>query len=442
MSQDKYIAALEIGSSKITLAVGRAAADGRLFIVALEQEHQVECVCHGVIHNVEETAAIISRLLGRIERRTGVSPRKIKQAYVGLEGRSLKNVPREISRQLADDTEITQEIIDSLRAEAISSHIDSSLEVIDAVPASYIVGKTETRSAVGTFGNGIRAQYQLIAARPILRKHLERVVRDKAGLPIVDLVITPLAVANLILTDEEKRLGCMLVDMGAETTTVAIYLNGSLHYLAVLPMGGRNITQDITTLNVLEERAEEIKTTSGNAIPADTPSTLNLDGVKLSEVSNLVVARAEEIIANIIEQINYAGITDKQLPGGIITIGGGFNLNRMRDLLARQSSLNVRRGSLPSSVVIEDTKAPSYETIEVASIMHAGLDPAAPDCLEIPVTEELPADDFTYNDIPDETPRRREQRPKKPGMLDRVWVGLSHIWNSSADDDDEDTEID
>ncbi len=444
MNQEKYIAAIEIGSSKISVAVGRTTPDGHLYIIAVEQEHTVECVCHGVIHNVEETASIISRLLSRLEKRTGVAPRKITSAYVGLAGRSLRNVPREITRNLPEDTEITKEILDGLRGDALLSHIDSSLEIIDAVPRTYLVNKTETRSAVGTFGSSIRAQYQLIAARPILRKHLERVVRDKVGLPIAGLVVTPLAVADLILSAEEKRLGCMLVDLGAETTTVTIYRNGALHYLAVLPMGGRTITADITSLNVLEERAEEIKTTSGNAIPSENPSTLNLDGVKLSDVSNLVVARSEEIIANVIEQITYAGISDQQLPGGIITIGGGFNLNRMTELLQRQSSLHVRRGSLPSSVTIEDTKAPTYESIEVAGIMHAGTDSDAPECLELPVKKELPADDYTYQEPQEERSekiRRRPQQSHRPGLLDRMWKGLSGMFNNVEDNDPEDTEL-
>lgn len=404
----------------------------------------MECVCHGVIHNVEETAAVISRLIARAERRAGIAPRKIKRVYVGLEGRSLRNVPCEIIRNLPEDTEITEAILDSVREDALRSSIDASLEVIDAVPSTYFVNKTETRSAVGTFGSSIRAQYQLIAARPLLRKHLERVVRDKAGLQIAEIVITPLAVADLILSDDEKRLGCMLVDLGAETTTVAIYRGGALHYLAVLPMGGRNITTDITSLNVLEERAEEIKTTSGHAMPSENPSSLNLDGVKLSDVANLVVARSEEIVANIIEQINYAGITGNQLPGGIITIGGGFNLNRLTELLKRQSNLTVRRGTLPSSVTIEDTKAPTYETIEVAAIMNAGTRPDAQNCLEIETKQELPESGYVAPDPEQE--REQEKLKVKPGknrdVMGSIWRRLGNMFASSQEDDDDDTEID
>ena len=74
-------------------AVGRHTPAGRLDVIAVEQEHALESVCHGIIHNVEETASRIARILERLEERTGVSPRKITKVYVGLGGRSLRNVP-------------------------------------------------------------------------------------------------------------------------------------------------------------------------------------------------------------------------------------------------------------------------------------------------------------------------------------------------------------
>lgn len=451
MSQEKYIAAIEICSSKIVGAVGRVGAAGKLDVIAVEQERAVECVYHGVIHNVEETASRINSIISRLERR--VAPRKIKRLYIGLEGRSLRNIPHEISRNLPDDSEITDDLLINMREEARRAHIDSSLEIIDAIPCTYFVNKTQTNSPVGTFGSNLRVLYQLIVARPLLRKHLLRVIVDKVGLEVAGIVVTPLAVGDLILSPEEKRLGCMLVDMGAETTTVSIYQNGALHYLAVLPLGSRNITRDITSLNMLEKDAEEIKTTNGNAIASENHTNLNINGVRHSDVMNLVVARSEEIVANIIEQIKYAGITDKQLPGGIITIGGGFNLNRMSELLQRQSSLNVRRGSLPLSVTLEDDKAMTYEIIEVISILNAGTEPEAQACLEVPVHEPLPSDpDY----IPEEEPElhRRGKRglssrdngdfrrkSNRSSWWDKISSGLSNLI-PNKDDDDDDTEID
>lgn len=447
MNQEKYIAAIEISSSKIVGAVGRHTPAGRLEVIAVETEHAVECVCNGLIHNVEETATRISRIIERLEHRTGISPRRITKVYVGLGGRSLRNVPREIVRNLPEDTEITEDILSSIADEAARSQIDSSLEVLEALPASYMVNKTETKSPAGTFGNNIRVKYQLVAARPMLRRHLERVVREKVGLDIARIVVTPVAVGRLVLSDEERRLGCMLVDMGAETTTVSIYQKGALHYLAVLPMGSRNITRDITSLSVLEKEAEDTKVSSGSAIYKENAANLNINNMRLSDVYHLVVARSEELVANIIQQITYASLTPAQLPAGIITVGGGFNLARMGELLARNSDMKVRRAKLPEFVTLEDTKAPSYECIEVISIMSAGTAQDAPQCLEMPMANELPPDEgYTDEDWEQEDLRREEQRREKErrrrsrrsnSTLDWVKRRLAGMFSEPEDGDTE-----
>ena len=162
---------------------------------------------------------------------------------------------------LPDDTEINDDILRRLRDQALSTAIDSSLEVVDAIPRVYMVGKSETRSPKGAIGNKIHATFDLIVCRPELRRNLQRTISDKLDININGFVVTALSTAQVLLTSEEKRLGCMLVDMGAETTTVSIYKDGSLRYFATLPMGGRNITRDITSLSLLEERAEDIKIT-------------------------------------------------------------------------------------------------------------------------------------------------------------------------------------
>ncbi|MCM1005540.1 MAG: cell division protein FtsA [Prevotella sp.] len=449
MSQERYIAAIEICSSKIIGAVGRYnTSTNRLDVIAVEQERIIECVCNGIIHNVEETANSISRILDKLESRTGVSPRVIRKVYVGLSGRSLRNIPREISRSLPEDTEITEDLIVSMADEARRSHIDASLEVLDAIPTGYLLNKIEIKSPIGNSGSNIKAKYQLIAARPTLAKHIRRVISDKVGIDIADIVITPIAVGNLILNSDERRLGCMLVDMGAETITVSIYQKGVLDYLAVLPMGSRNITRDISSLSILEEDAEKMKSNSGKAIASDDVANFNINGVRLSDVSNLVVARSEELVANIIEQITYAGLTNKQLSGGIITVGGGFNLNQMGELLRQKSDLKVRRGSLPENVMLEDTKAPSYETIEVIAIMNAGTAKDATDCLELPKNELPEVDNSDYWEP--ETPGGEEtnkpvKKPKRPNrlatrgnkFLTAISAGLAGIFSREEDDDDE-----
>lgn len=291
MNDDRYVAAIEISSSKIIAAVGRMHEDGRLDIIATKQEKGVESVRYGILQNLEETSMRIGRVLDKLQREPAVAPRVITGLYVGLSGRSLRSIRTEVEINLPDETEISQQILQQLRERAMATAIDSSLEVVDAIPRTYIVGKMETTSPKGVVGNKIHATFDLIVCRPELRRNLQRTIADKLGLDINGLVVTALSTAQVILSSEEKRLGCMLVDMGAETTTVSIYKDGTLRYFATLPMGGRNITRDITSLNVLEERAEDIKITMGNAVARETASTPIMSNIHMSEVSNLIVAR-------------------------------------------------------------------------------------------------------------------------------------------------------
>lgn len=406
MAEDKYVAAIEISSSKVLAVVGKYNREsGELDVVAVEQEKGLESVKYGLIRNVEEVWMRIARLVQRLESKPAVSPRKITGVFVGLSGVSLRSIPVPVSINLSEDSEITEEIIDRLLQQAQRSAIDSTLEVVDAVPRVYKVGQQESLSPKGMVGNKIDAEFDLIVCRKEMKRNIMRIFEDKlkSQLKMRGLVVTALATGQLVLTDEEKRLGCMLVDMGAETTTVTIYKNGHLVYFATLPMGGRNITRDITSLKLLEEKAEEIKIASGNALPRTTTTTLNFGGVKDSDISNLIVARAEEIIVNVLKQIKYAELEDSDLPAGIICIGGGSKLNGLMDLLSDKSGLSVRRGSIPKYVHIHDLKVNSSELIEVVSVLYAGATGADEVCLETIVNDPLPENGFIEEEEVKET---------------------------------------
>ncbi|MBD5190033.1 MAG: cell division protein FtsA [Bacteroidales bacterium] len=445
MNEDRYVAAIEISSSKIIGVVGKLRPTNQLDIIACEQDHGVEGVRYGVIQNLEDTSLRIQHLLNKLQRRATVQPRQITGVYIGLSGRSLRSLTTEVSKNLPDDTEITQDIIAGLRAQALKTAIDNSLEVVDAIPRIFKVGKTETRAPKGMIGNSIKATYDLIVCRPELKRNLVRTLHDKLGIQINGAMVTALCTGQLILRSDEKNLGCMLVDMGAETTTVTIYKGGHLRYFATLPLGGRNITRDITSLHILEDKAEDLKKTSGDAIARDSVSSLNMNGVKMTDVSNLIVARAEEIVANIIEQIAYADLKEKDIPGGIICIGGGSQLRGILELLGDRSKLSVRRGQLPSYIRLEDnSKAPALEIIEVASVLYTGATNNNAECLVIPQREALPVngDPHAEEIVEEEESRRKrgsDKKPKKkgPSIFDKWSNKLSSFFTGNEDDDDD-----
>ena len=439
MNKEKYIAALDISSSKITGVVGILHPGGHVDIIAAEQERHLESVRYGHIQNLEDTSRRVARVIESLERNPAVAPRKITGVFVGLNGMSLRSLTTKVSLQLPDETEIDQDILDRLRRQALDTALDNTLEVIDAVDRNYTVGTIETTNPKGATGNRISAVYDLVIARPGLRRNIQRTLADKLHLD-VRYMVTALACGLVVLPKEEKRLGCMLVDMGAETTTITIYRRGFLNYLATIPLGARNITRDLTQLNLLEERAEEIKITSGSAIPSSSQSNLNLSGVRLSDVAQIVVARAEEIVANIVEHITYAGITEKDLPAGIICIGGGAKLSGMTELLNKQTGLPVRQGRLPVYVRIDSPQIPAYELIQAVSVLYAGADLSDVVCLEEPKAPELPQNGEAETEVQNDRERKRPEKDRKKsgGWGARIRRGLTNIFVPGGDDDDND----
>lgn len=437
--KDTYIAALEIGSSKITGAVGLYSADSTLKVLAVEQEQSRDSVRYGIIHNPEEVASKAMRIIDRLNSNQVIAPRKITSVYVGLSGRSMRSVASDVKLIFPEETEFTGEMLKRLRDDATAISLESNQEILSVVPRSFHIDGLETTSPKGAMGKSIAAVFDIIIGRTELKRNILRALAERTDLKIKGLLITPLAAADIVLSDEEKRLGCMLVDFGAETTAVSIYRKGALCYFATLPLGGRNITRDLTTLSILEEKAEEIKIESGRAVAPETPSTLNLNGIKLSDVSNLVVARAEEIVANVMQQIHYAGLKEKDLPGGIVCIGAGSHLTGILELIENQSGLNARLGHLPAFIQPLEPRAKRHDTIQTAALLYAGARSDGGDCLETPVREVEPAnEDLQETNAGD----NNDADPKKPGIMGKFFKGISNKFSNMFATPDEDSELD
>ena len=154
-----------------------------------------------------------------------------------------------------------------------------------------------------------------------------------------------------MLTENELRSGCALVDLGADTTTVMVYKNNLLRYLCVLPLGGSNITRDITCLQLEEEEAEQLKLQYGDALyqeeiaEGETPAMVTTEdgrSIQLSELNDIIGARAEEILANVWNQIKLSGYEDKLL-AGIVFTGGASNLRHIENAMLKLSKMKKIR---------------------------------------------------------------------------------------------------
>ena len=377
----RYIVAFEIGSSKIRGAVGVVDNSGVVDVIAVEEEKLTDRVRYGCIQNVD-VANAIDTVVERLQAYPAVEPRTITGVYVGLGGRSLTSTMVDVSMQLPVETEITEPIITELKKRAAAT-TDPDRDTVDVVPVRFTVDNKTQTSPVGTFGQSLSARATVLSCSPQIKRILRRVITDRLGLNINGYIPRPLAEAAMVLTEDERRLGCMFVDFGAETTTVSVYRGGAPVYVATLPIGSRNITLDLIALNYIEERAEEIKKVSGNALAVDAARRGKgyAEGIDYTDINNYVHARADEIVANIIAQIEYAGVTAADLPGGIVIVGGGARLRGFNELLQQQSKLPVRQGAPSASVRITDGSIHGTEMVDVISVLVAASRMPEAECL-------------------------------------------------------------
>ncbi len=251
------------------------------------------------------------------------------------------------------------------------------------------------------------------------------------GVSTKDYIVTPLAVAEQILTDSDRELGCMLVDMGAETTTVAIYKNKALIYLNTLPLGGRNMTRDIMIgLNVMEETAENVKKNINNPLDPINASDVTIEGVNAREAANYISARTGEIIANINQQLADAGVTSDEIKS-IVLIGGCAHLSGLKQKLEDTLKIKVRIGQNPTTLNILNADINRMEYIEIFSLLAAAADRIGDgeSCVELnSKPEDLVVNTRTPEDIED------TRRPKRPGSdEDKSKGSKRRTWGKWAD---------
>lgn len=442
MTKSPYIVAVEIGSSKIKGAVGHVDPSGTLIVKGIEEEHQhPNYVRYGCVQNVKEVANELNRVITKLNNR--ISPSKVSAVYLGVGGRSLKASLATLQLSLAEDTEVTNEMVEQLLGRATVASPDS--EKLAVEPVEYIVnGKSQGTDSVGLLAHELAAKVNIVSCRSQILRNLQMSINEKLNLTINGYIVRPMAMADLVLTAEEKRLGVMLADCGAETTTVAIYRGGVLVYLATLPLGSRHITRDLTKLSLTEDRADEIKRSIGNAGPEELRGDSAEESDRL-RYNTVIAARTAEIVANIVAQIGYAGLTGSDLHSGIVIVGGGSMLKGFAETLSQLSTLSVRRGALPPSVKMLGSKISTTEDLDVISLLYelslrrdlapCTIDPAP--TLETESATSGPSDKSDRSDQPADEPDDFEDFDE-PKARKRSWKDIfTGAWKSLSKAPDE-----
>lgn len=372
MAKEQYIVGLDIGTSSIRVVQAKSGTQDAGFSVIGASEVPSLGLRKGVIVDIEEAVSSISSALEKVERMTGVP---VTSANVSVSGNHISSLSSHgviaVSRA---DGEITEnDIVRCIDAsQAIS--IPQNKEVLHVFPKHFTLdGQTGIKDPLGMSGIRLEVDTIIVQAGLPFIKNLTRAVMQ-AGLEIEDMVLAPCAASEAVLNKRQKDLGVCLVDLGAGTTSIAVYEEGDLLHTTVLQVGSMHITNDIAIgLRCSIETAEKVKIAFGHSDPKAVEKTEEIDlskfdasedqSVLRSYVVEIIEARLEEIFSMVNSELKKIQ-RDGKLPAGIVLTGGGANLPGIVEFSKKHLRLPSILGKPQNiSTIIDRVDDPAFATV-------------------------------------------------------------------------------
>ena len=357
MAAKEFIVAIELGSSKVTGIAGQKNLDGSINVLAMVKEESSSFIRKGVVYNIDKTAQCLTSIIKKLETQLKT---QITQVYVGVGGQSIRSVKNVVTKDLPGETIITQDmVIELMDANRNMTYQDQ--EILDAAVKEYKVGTQFQLDPVGIQATHLEGHFLNILERKAFYRNLNKCF-ETAGINVAEMYLAPLALADSVLTEVEKRSGCALVDLGYDTTTVSVYSKNILRHLAVIPLGSNNITKDIASLQMEEADAERMKLkyasayTENNEIDNELKYSIDPERqVESRKFIEIVEGRLEEIIENVWYQIP-SEYYDKLL-GGIILTGGGSNMKNIEKAFVNHTHVDkIRIAKFVSQTILTNNE--------------------------------------------------------------------------------------
>lgn len=340
--KDNIIAGLDIGSTSIKLAIGKKTAgeSGEQLQILGAVTVPAEGINRGVVNSIEDATSAISACLEKAERLIGLS---VTNVWVGINGPNLKcEKSQGVVAVARSDNEITEDDVNRAVEAAQALSVPPNYEIIHVIPVRFAVdNQQDIKDPIGMTGVRLEVETLIIQGLSSQIKNLTKAIY-RTSLEIEDLVLSPLAAAEVVIGSKQKELGAALINIGSSTTSLAVFEEGELLHAAVIPIGSEHITADVAIgLRCPINLAERIKIEYGSARSdkftkkdevdvSDLAKEENISETSLvvskKYVAEIIEARVEEIfekIDNELKKIDRSGM----LPAGVFLIGAGARLN-------------------------------------------------------------------------------------------------------------------
>jgi len=378
---DNLVIGLDIGTHKICTIVGQVRPDD-IFVagVGLEPSKGMKA---GTVTDLQALTTAIAASVHKAEKASGYD---IKRAFVSVAGKHISSMNSRGAVGIATNRGVTVDDLDKAMEAARAIAIPHNREVLHVVPRSYALdGQERVRSPLGMHGFRLEVEAHIITASSTSLANIEQAV-EGAGVLVDRFILNPLAAADAVLTNQEREMGVVVIDIGGGTTDLAIYIEGTVWHTAVLPVGGYLVSSDITHwMHVPFELAEAVKIQRGQADTRQVDSLETFlvepfgDGmpieVKLSELAMVIEARVEEIFDMVHQEIKRSGYDGLIRAGAVIT-GGGSQLVGTKEVAARTLNMPVRLARPERLTGMADMlRNPAYSTSVGLLRMGLGMTP-------------------------------------------------------------------
>ena len=378
----RFVTGLDLGTENVRAVIATVSKDGAIAIVGYN-EGKSAGMRKGVPANLAGPANSIDQMLGEAERMGGY---EVKNAFVSIGGSQVISTRTEGMIAVGTvEHEIDLQDLDRVTDVAVSGRIPANRDVLDVVPLEYALdGQGGIKDPLGMSGARLELRANVISALTPNCENLKKATLS-ADVQADRLIPSVVAAARAVLTDRQKENGVAVIDMGAATTSVAVYEEGDLQYVGVVPAGSNNITNDLAIVLAIDPgMAEEIKTrfVTGDFV-SEKPPVIKIKVSKDSkaerafdrkEVDEVVRVRLEEIFTEIRKKLKAAHY-DQRLPEGIILTGGGA---KMRDieLFAKETLEAAVKIGTPHGLggVSEAIEKPEYATAVGLALLAAEYD--------------------------------------------------------------------
>jgi len=318
---------LDIGTSKVVVAVAEMLPDSRFQVIGLGQARS-EGLRKGVVVNIEATVQSIRRALEEAELMAAC---RIANVFTGIAGSHIKSF-NSSGMVAIKDREVMPPDVDRVIETARAVNIPTDQQVLHVLTQEFIVdGQEDIREPIGMSGVRLEVRVHIVTGAVSAAQNVVKCVR-RCGLEVNDLILQPLASSLSVLTSDERELGAALVDIGGGTTDIAIFTGGAIRHTSVIPIAGDQITNDIAmALRTPIPDAEEIKLRYGVAkeVLAESADRIEIPGIgdraprllSRQALAAVIEPRVEELFTLVQKALRESGY-EEMLASGVVLTGG------------------------------------------------------------------------------------------------------------------------